>query len=354
MSLVELGFSQRFQQNSLATESLRPARIISVMRERYIIKNETTETTAELSGKLRYNAESALELPTVGDWVLVDFFDDNTFAVIHQVLPRKSVLKRKTPGKEIGFQALAANIDTALIMQSLDRDFNLARLERYLVMVHTAGIAPAVLLSKSDLVTAAEIKQKMLEIRQRTSINTVIPFSNLSGRGLSEINDFLDPGMTYCLLGSSGVGKSSLLNSLLGAAVIRTQRVRESDGRGRHTTSLQQLLFLESGAMLIDTPGMRELGNFDIESGMSTTFSEIEELAAQCQFNDCSHEHEKGCAVLSALNEGTISRERYRNFLKMKKENAFYEMSYREKRQRDKNFGKMVKNVMKDKRTRLP
>lgn len=354
MSLVELGFPQRFQQNSLATESLRPARIISVMRERYIIKNETTETTAELSGKLRYNAESALELPTVGDWVLVDFFDDNTFAVIHQVLPRKSVLKRKTPGKEIGFQALAANIDTALIMQSLDRDFNLARLERYLVMVHTASIAPAVLLSKSDLVTAAEIKQKMLEIRQRTSINTVIPFSNLSGRGLSEINDFLDPGMTYCLLGSSGVGKSSLLNSLLGAAVIRTQRVRESDGRGRHTTSLRQLLFLESGAMLIDTPGMRELGNFDIESGMSTTFSEIEELAAQCQFNDCSHEHEKGCAVLSALNEGTISRERYRNFLKMKKENAFYEMSYHEKRQRDKNFGKMVKNVMKDKRTRLP
>lgn len=354
MTLQELGFSDWFRQNSPAAESLRPARIISVMRERYIIKNETTETTAESSGKLRYNAESALELPTVGDWVLVDFFDDNTFAVIHQVLPRKSVLKRKTPGKEIGFQALAANIDTALIMQSLDRDFNLARLERYLVMVHTAGIAPAVLLSKSDLVTAAEIKQKMLEIRQRTSINTVIPFSNLSGRGLSEINDFLDPGMTYCLLGSSGVGKSSLLNSLLGAAVIRTQRVRESDGRGRHTTSLRQLLFLESGAMLIDTPGMRELGNFDIESGMSTTFSEIEELTAQCQFNDCSHEHEKGCAVLSALNEGTISRERYRNFLKMKKENAFYEMSYREKRQRDKKFGKMVKNVMKDKRTRLP
>ncbi|MGC9363586.1 MAG: ribosome small subunit-dependent GTPase A [Fidelibacterota bacterium] len=351
MSLTELGFSDWFQQNSPATDSLRTAQFVSVMRERFIIKNETTEAAAEPSGKLRYNAESALDLPTVGDWVLVDFFDDNTFAVIHRILPRKSILKRKMPGKEIGFQVLAANLDTALIMQSLDRDFNLARLERYLVMVHTAGITPVVLLSKSDLVTAAEIKQKVEEIRQRTGINTVIPFSNLSGQGLSDINNLLLAGMTYCLLGSSGVGKSSLLNSLLGAAVIRTQRVRESDSRGRHTTSLRQLLFLENGAMLIDTPGMRELGNFDIESGMSTTFSEIEELTHQCRFSDCSHEHEKGCAVLSALNEGTISHERYQNFLKMKKEAAFYEMSYREKRQRDKNFGKMVKNVMKNKRT---
>lgn len=354
MSLTELGFSDWFQQKSPVTDLLRPARVISVMRERFIIKNETTEAVAEPSGKLRYNAESALDLPGVGDWVLVDFFDDNTFAVIHQILPRKSLLKRKTPGREIGFQVIAANINTALIIQSLDRDYNLSRLERYLAMIHAAGIAPVILLSKCDLVTGEIIGEKSREVRQRTGITTIIPFSNLSGQGLDNITDLLEPRQTYCLLGSSGVGKSSLLNSLLGAEVIRTQSVRESDGRGRHTTSLRQLLFLENGAMLIDTPGMRELGNFDIESGMSTTFSEIEELAAQCRFSDCSHEHEKGCAVLSALNERTISHERYQNFLKMKKEAAFYEMSYREKRQRDKNFGKMVKNVMKNKKNRLP
>ncbi|MBN2601342.1 MAG: ribosome small subunit-dependent GTPase A, partial [Candidatus Marinimicrobia bacterium] len=258
----------------------------------------------------------------------------------------------KTPGKNVDFQLIAANIDVALIMQSLDHNYNLPRLERYLVMINEAEIEPLILLSKLDLVSTVEIDEKLLEIRQRTGQKNIIPFSNVNYNGLSDITGILDSGKTYCLLGSSGVGKSTLLNSLIGKDIIKTQSVRESDSRGRHTTSGRQMLLLENGALIIDTPGMRELGNFEIGTGLSETFSEIEEVARQCKFSDCTHEHEKGCAVLKALKEELISLDRYRNYIKMKKEAAYYEMSYLEKRQRDKNFGKMVKNVMKNKHSK--
>jgi len=281
--------------------------------------------------------------------VYAEYFDDNAFAVIHKLYPRKTVLKRKTAGKNVGFQLIAANIDVALIMQSLDHNYNLPRLERYLVMINEAGIEPLILLSKLDLVSAVEIDEKLLEIRQRTGQKNIIPFSNLNYNGLSDITRILDSGKTYCLLGSSGVGKSTLLNSLIGEDIIKTQSVRESDSRGRHTTSGRQMLLLENGALIIDTPGMKELGNFEIDAGLAETFSEINEMALQCKYSNCTHEHEKGCAVLKAVKDEVISHERYRNYIKMKKEAAFYEMSYLEKRQKDKNFGKMVKSVMKNK-----
>jgi len=350
MKLEDLGFSAWFQEHndSELLKSTQTARVISVSRNQYMINNEIGEIPAEVTGKLMFNAESALDYPTVGDWVYAEYFDDNTFAVIQKLYPRRSVLKRKTPGKKVDFQLIAANIDVALIMQSLDHNYNLPRLERYLVMINEAGIEPLVLLSKLDLISTDELNEKLTEVRQRTGQKKIIPFSTMNGIGLNEIKGLLEPCKTYCLLGSSGVGKSTLLNSLIGENILKTRSVRESDSHGRHTTSGRQMLFLENRSMIIDTPGMRKLGNFDIETGLSQTFSEIDKIARQCKFSNCTHEHEKGCAVQKALKDETISRDRYRNYIKMKKEAAYYEMSYLEKRQRDKNFGKMVKNVMKN------
>ena len=351
MTTEELGFNDWFRTrcDREALKSYRIARIVSVFRDQYTIISEIGKAPAEITGKLMFNADSALDYPAVGDWVYVEYFDNNTMAVIHRIFPRKTLLKRKTPGKTVDFQPIAANIDTALIMQSMDSNYNLARLERYLVMVNEAGIEPIILLSKRDLITDDEQEMIISEIRQRTSIRSIQSFSNISKIGIEEIKRILNPKNTYCLLGSSGVGKSSLMNRLCGEEILKTREVREADSRGRHTTSTRQMFFLENGAMIIDTPGMRELGNFDIDTGISETFNEIDILARQCKYSDCTHEHEKGCAVLRAVDDGTISPERYQNFKKMIKEAAYYEMSYLEKRQRDKRFAKIVKDVMKNK-----
>jgi len=350
MTIADIGFSDWFKNNinqDLIT-FYQPARIISVARDRYIIKSELGEIPAEISGKLLYNATSPLDYPAVGDWVYVEFFDDNSFAVIHGLFPRKTILKRKTPGKNVDFQLIAANIDVALIMQSLDRDYSLPRLERYLVMINEAGAESLILLSKQDLIEDEELKVRIAEIQERTGLQNIYPFSNTNGMGIETVQQLLHPGKTYCLLGSSGVGKSTLLNTLIGDDLIKTQAVREFDSRGRHTTTQRQLIFLDSSAMIIDNPGLRELGNFEVETGLSTTFSDIITLTENCKFSNCSHEQEKGCAVQKALKDGSLSRERYRNYIKMQKESDYYEMSYIEKRQKDKGFGKMVKAVMKN------
>jgi len=351
MTIEELGFNDWFRTrcDPETLKSYRIARIVSVFRDQYTIIGEIGKAPAEITGKLMFNADSALDYPAVGDWVYVEYFDNDTMAIIHRIFPRKTLLKRKTPGKTVDFQLIAANIDSALIMQSMDSNYNLARLERYLVMVNEAGIEPIILLSKRDLITDDEQEMIISEIQQRTGVGSILSFSNISKIGIEEINRILSPKTTYCLLGSSGVGKSSLMNRLCGEEILKTREVREADGRGRHTTSTRQMFFLANGAMIIDTPGMRELGNFDIDTGISETFNEIDTLARQCKFSDCTHVHEKGCAVLQALKENTISCERYQNYLKMKKEAAYYEMSYLEKRKRDKSFAKVVKNVMKNK-----
>lgn len=323
------------------------ARVAAVDKESFIVYGDNAECRAELTGKLMHAASSPLDYPTVGDWVYVQYFDDNTFAVIHGLVPRKSLLKRKTSGKAIEMQLIAANIDTAFIIQSFDSNFNLQRLERYLVVATEGGIHPVILLSKSDLAPADEIHAKTTEIRKRLpDIKTVI-FSNLHDADISTVNKLLVKGETLCLLGSSGVGKTTLLNNLLGENTFKTRPVREKDDKGRHTTSRRQLTLLDNGAILIDTPGMRELGAFDVDSGIESTFAEITELARGCRFSDCSHAQEKGCAVLSALENGTIETKQYENFQKMIKESKHYSMSYLEKRRKDKDFGKMVKSAKK-------
>ncbi len=351
-SIEELGFDKWFQDNidPERMDGLEIARVIAVHKDSYTVSNGENDVSAELLGKIIYSAESPLDYPTIGDWVLANFYDENTFSIIHEILPRKSLLKRKTPGKKIEFQLIAANIDTAFIVQSLDENFSLNRLERYLVMIKENDIEPIVLLSKSDLMSPEDVENKISEIEKIMPYLRVLPFSNKNHTGLKNLKDLLNPGRTYCLLGSSGVGKTTLLNNLIGESLFTTKEVREKDGKGRHATTSRQLIRLNSEAMIVDTPGMRELGNFSVESGIDETFSEITALSEKCHFSDCTHINEKGCAVLDALKNGDLLEMRYENYIKMRKESDYNKMSYYEKRQKDKQFGKFVKSVMKDKK----
>jgi len=349
MDLNFLGFSG-FTKSKVDKDKLKDyqlARITAVDKESFVINGTSGGCQAELAGRLLYAANSPLDYPTVGDWVYVQYFDNNTFAIIHGLVPRKSLLKRKTAGKVIEIQLIAANIDTALIIQSLDSNFNLQRLERYLVVTAESKIKPLILLSKSDLLSAAEVHAKLSETKKRLPDIKVASFSNLHDADVSAISNLLAKGETFCLLGSSGVGKTTLLNKLLGENAYKTRSIREKDNKGRHTTSRRQLTILDNGAILIDTPGMRELGAFGVESGIEKTFAEITELSAGCRFSDCSHTREKECAVLAAIENGTVEVKQYENFLKMVKESKYYSMSYIEKRRKDRDFGKMVKSIKK-------
>lgn len=326
------------------------ATVTAVDKESYIVRDEKHEVRAQLAGRLMFNASSPLDYPTVGDRVYVQFFD--ALAVIHEIIPRKTLLKRKTSGKTIDFQLIAANIDTAFIIQSLDLNYNLQRLERYLVAINEGNIRPVILLSKSDLLPQAQLDLKLAEIQATMHDVMTVSFSSLNGAGVDAVRKLLVQEETFCMLGSSGVGKTTLLNKLIGEDTFDTQAIRAKDCKGKHTTTRRQLTILENGAILIDTPGMRELGSFDVESGIEHTFNEITELSKQCRFTDCSHTQDEGCAVLAALNEGAIARKRYENFMKISKESKYHCMSYMEKRKKDRDFGKMVKSVLKNHKKR--
>lgn len=341
-------FKSRADDEMIAAHDV--ARVVSVHKDSYTVTQGRKEIFAELSGNLLYRTDSAYDLPTTGDWVYADFFDDDTHAIIYGVFPRRTLLQRKTAGKVVDFQLIAANIDVAFIIQSLNENFNLRRLERYLVMVNESGIEPIILLSKCDLISKEEIdeiKTKVLSIAPETP---VLEFSNLNRDNIASVVGLLKREFSYCLLGSSGVGKTTLLNRIIGNEKYETQAVSKIQSKGRHTTTMRQLVCLESGAMIIDTPGMRELGSLSVDEGLDETFSEIVELSQSCKFSDCSHTHEKGCAILAAIEAGDLSERRYQNYLKMKKESEFNQMSYLEKRKRDKTFGKMVKSVMQKKK----
>ena len=350
--LKEIGFDEWFLEAvpGEQLEQFEVARVVAVHKDRYTLSNGEVENQAELLGKIIFSASSPLDYPAVGDWVLTSFFDENTFSIIHQVLPRKTLLRRKTPGKKVDFQLIGANIDVALIIQSLNENFNLRRLERYLVMVNENDIRTIVLLSKSDLLPMEGIKSRIEDIHKIMPRLKVIPFSNEDESGLDSVKEIMEHGLTYCLLGSSGVGKTTLINNLIGESVFKTKTVSKKESKGRHATTHRQLIKLNSGPMIVDTPGMRELGNFSIETGLNETFSEIIVFSENCYFNDCTHVGEKGCAVLEAVEKGLLSDDRYQNYIKMTKESTYNEMSYVEKRRKDKQFGKFCKNVMKSKK----
>ncbi len=324
------------------------ARVVAVDRNRYVIRDEHGEIPAELTGRFAHSSVSATDLPCVGDWVCVRYRDAATGASIHGVLPRRSFIRRKAAGQNVDFQMLAANVDTAFVVQACHFDFNVRRLERYLVMVRDGHVEPIVLLTKTDLVGPDVLEQMIDRVRLTGLDATILCVSNVTGAGIDQVRELMVPGKTYCLLGSSGVGKTTITNRLLGDSRLATRDVSHT-GEGRHTTTRRQLIVLENGSLLIDMPGMRELGMLGADAGIDETFADIAELAKTCRFADCSHAREPGCAVRDAIERRELSDEHLQNFLKLRKESEFHDLSYVERRKKDKSFGRMVSSAMKQK-----
>jgi ribosome biogenesis GTPase len=343
MELTDLGLDRSLvdKAGELCGSDQSAARVTAVDRDRYLVRDQRGEVPAELTGRLLHLAESSEDLPCVGDWVCVRYRDSATRASIHGVLPRRSFLRRKAAGRDVEFQMIAANIDVAFIVQACHFDFNVRRLERYLVMVREGRIRPVVLLTKTDLVAPDELERMLGDIRRTGVEADVVGVSNVTGEGVERVRALMAPGKTYCLLGSSGVGKTTLINRLLGDGELETREVSHT-GEGRHTTTRRHLIVLENGALLIDMPGMRELGLLGASEGIDETFADIDALAAGCRYPDCSHGGEPGCAVRAAIGRRELSEEHLRSYLKLRKESAFHELSHAERRGKDRAFGRFV------------
>ncbi len=350
--LSDIGFNQWFQAHvsDLRQESRNIARISAVDRGSYLIRNQTKEVPAELAGKFYFEVESPIDLPCVGDWVTVQYHSNDAAAIIHEVFPRKTFLRRKSAGEKVDFQMIAANIDIAFLVQSCHFDFNLRRMDRYLVMAADGGVEPIVVLTKTDLITPEELEQKFAAIRSSTIPARVLALSNITGIGFDEFQQVLVSGRTCCLLGSSGVGKTTLINRLIGENAFETKAV-SGTGEGTHTTARRELIVLNQGSMLIDTPGMRELGLLGVSEGVNQGFQEVFRLSLNCRYPNCGHTQEPDCAVLAAVTSGDLGQDRYSSYVKLKKESEYHEMSYVDKRKKERAFGRFIKSAkrqMKD------
>jgi len=323
------------------------ARVIAQHRGKYRVRYEDKEFWATVTGKSIFTAESMLDYPVVGDLVnIVDVGSDN--AVIKEILPRKSVLERKAAGKDRA-QPIAANVDTVFIVQAIDRDFNLNRFERYVTIIRAGNILPILVLNKTDLISPEELEEKIALVESRFLDTPLLTTSIITKNGIDSLIQAIKKGQIYCFLGSSGVGKSSLINKLLGQELLKTEEISAQTKKGKHATTHRELYELKSGAMVIDNPGMREVGLADVDVGVKGVFAEIEFLGKDCKFDDCSHQSEPGCAVLAAVKAGNLSESKYENYLKLKKESEYYAMTKLEKKIKDRDFGRMVKTYKKQK-----
>lgn len=322
--LTRLGWTPGLQTDfePYAAEGCVSARVVAQHRGGYVVHSETGERRAVPSGRLRHSAASG-GLPVVGDWIVLRDDPAAEAATIAAVLPRRTAFSRKAAGDEIVEQVLAANVDTIFLVTAVGSDLNPRRLERYLVAAWESGAAPAVVLNKSDLCDdPAETVAELAGVGVGVPVHVV---SCVTGAGLAELAPYLSEDRTVALLGSSGVGKTSLANRLLGGGHRPTQEVR-ADGRGRHTTTSRELLLVPGGGLLLDTPGLRELGLWSADTGLEGVFEEVTALSAGCRFGDCTHEHEPGCAVLSAVGEGGLAEERLAAFRKLRRELEYLEM----------------------------
>jgi len=351
MNLEDLGYTSLLQnyreENNL--NSFDVGRVISEHKDRYVVKSDTGEFDAELIGNLRFNAETRADLPAVGDWVAMSPYDESK-ALIHSIFPRHSVIERQAIGRSSEKQIIATNIDYGIIVLSVNRDFNINRVERYLTICNASNVAPIIVLSKIDLISEEELDTLFEQLKDRIKEVPIIAISNLNQDGIGELNSHIHQGKTYCLLGSSGVGKSTLLNNLTGKEVMETGEISQSIDRGKHVTSHRELIVLEGGGILIDNPGMREVGITDAAGGLEITFDQIVSLAKDCKFNDCTHTNEAGCAILEAVDDGTLDEDLYTNFQKMERERDHFESSVQEKRKKGKDMSKLIRKVIKNKK----
>lgn len=351
MKLSDFGYNEdlekfRIENNLLSFEV---GRVITEHKERYVVWTEKGELEAEITGNMRFSAKSREDFPAVGDWVSLIVYEGD-LAIIHQVFPRYSVLKRQAIGQFGEVQIIATNIDFAFLVQAADRDFNINRLERYLTICNTSGVKPVIVLSKTDLIDEPTLNILIESIKARISHVPVMAISNETRDGYKVLSSIIEKGKTYCMLGSSGVGKSSLVNNLSGKILMRTDSISQSTHKGRHVTTNRELVVLENGGILIDNPGMREVGIADAGTGLKITFDLIFQLSGDCKFKDCTHTNEVGCAVLEAVENGEIDPASYGNYRKMEREKAHFEATIAEKRKREKEFGKIMKNYKKDMR----
>lgn len=351
MELEFLGFSEdlvRFRTENNLT-GFEVGRISREHKERYTVKTAEGEYEAEVTGNLRYSAETRSDFPAVGDWVAISVCDSD-FAIIHKIYPRKSILERQAIAKFGETQIIATNIDFAFITNAVDRDFNINRIERYLTICNSAKVEPVILLTKTDLIGEEELDKIISDTKSRIKDIRIIPLSSETKSGYENLSAFLLKGITYCFLGSSGVGKSTVINNLSGKDIMKTSNISESTNKGRHITTHRELVILENGSILIDNPGMREIGIADTSDGLETTFESIIQHSRNCKFSDCTHTVEKGCAVVEAVENNIIDKDTYKNYLKMEREKIRFQSSKFEKRKKDKAFGKMVNEVMKYKK----
>jgi ribosome biogenesis GTPase / thiamine phosphate phosphatase len=350
MNISKLGWNNYFNQHFqlLNNQDLTPYRVYLEHRNLYHISGEHGELVAEVSGKFRHTAQLKSDYPSVGDWVAVQARPEEGKATIQALLPRKSCISRKTAGIETDEQVLASNIDTAFLVSGLDNDFNVRRIERYLTIVWESGATPIIILNKKDI--CKNLDECLSEVETVTYGLPVHTISAVTGEGMEQLSAYLTSSTTAVFLGSSGVGKSTIINTVLGEDRLDTGGIRLDDSRGRHTTVNRELIVLPEGGIVIDTPGLREIQLWADGDGLKKTFNDIEELITQCRFKDCKHETEPGCTIKEALENGTLDQKRYNSYVKQQKE--LYSLSLR-KNQREyhrvcRDRGKKIRQYFQD------
>jgi ribosome biogenesis GTPase / thiamine phosphate phosphatase len=325
LNLKTLGWNEVFEEEFLKykEQGYEVGRIALEHKKMYRVFSEHGDFLAEVSGKMRFHALEREDYPAVGDWVVISARPEEQKATIHAVLPRKSKFSRKAAGLTTEEQIVATNIDTIFLVNALNADFNVRRIERYILSAWESGANPVIILSKADL--CEDIAEKIAEVESVAFGVPILPISAEKNIGLDQLAPYLYEGQTIALLGSSGVGKSTLTNALIGYQKQEVKEIREGDDRGRHTTTHRELIVLDQGGILIDTPGMRELQLWEADEGLGMSFSDVEILAENCRFRDCTHTMEPGCAVLEAISAGTLDSDRFNSYVKLQRELAYLE-----------------------------
>jgi len=320
MNLKELGWNEFHEKNYNETKTQKsfPARVAKAEREKYLIYSDFGEVRAEIKGRIRFDAQSAADFPVVGDWVIAEMRPEGDAAIIIEILPRMSKLSRKVPGSKTDEQVLVSNIDTVFLVSGLDDDFNIRRIERFLTLAFESNSKPVIVLNKTDV--CVTIQERLAEVEAVAFGVPVVTLSALNDEGVEKVRKYIVKESTIAFLGSSGVGKSTIINRLLGEERQKVGAVREHDSRGRHITTRRELLLLPEGGIVIDNPGLRELQLWANEEALDNTFSDVMEIMAHCRFKDCTHLNEPGCAVRDAIESGQLDSKRLEGYIKLKKE----------------------------------